>query len=48
MLTHYPGMNMRPVEYYTPEDFTCGSTVRIWTRDCLLYDCDDFTKQWYE
>lgn len=47
VLTHYPGTNMRPVEYYTPEDFKCGSTIRIWTRDCLLYDCDDFTRQWY-
>lgn len=40
-------MNMRPVEYYMPEDFKCGDMIRIWTRDCLLYDADDFTKDWY-
>jgi len=47
-LTHYPDMNMRPVQHYGPEDFKCGGTVTIWTRECLLYDCDDFTKAWYE
>jgi len=48
VLTHYPDMNMRPVEFYGPEDFKCGEPVHIWTRDCLLYDCDDFTKAWYD
>jgi hypothetical protein len=48
VLTHYPGTNLRPVEHYGPEDFRCGETVRIWTRDCLLYDCDDFTRAWYQ
>jgi hypothetical protein len=48
VLTHYPDMNMRPVEHYGAEDFKCGDMIKIWTRDCLLYDCDDFTKQWYQ
>lgn len=44
VLTHYPDMNMKPVEYYTPEDFKCGGNVCIYNRDCLIYDADEFTK----
>jgi hypothetical protein len=47
VLTHYPNMNMRPIEYYTPVDFRCGGNICIWSRDCLIYDADDFTRKWY-
>ena len=48
ILTHCPGMNMRDVDYYTPSDLKCGDTVPIWGRHCLIYDVDDFTKDWYK
>ena len=38
---------MKPVEYYCPEDFACGGNVRIYNRDMLIYDADEFTKKWY-
>ena len=47
VLTHYPNMNMKDVEYYAPEDLKCGDTVTIWGRQTLIYDADDFTKEWY-
>jgi hypothetical protein len=48
VLTHTPGMNMREVDYYTPADLKCGDIIPIWGRHCLIYDADDFTKQWYK
>ena len=48
MLTHCPGMNMRNEDYYKPEDFNCGDRITIYGRDCLIYDCDAFTRQWYQ
>lgn len=38
---------MREVQYYEPCDIQCGSPLTIWGRPCLVYDADDFTKQWY-
>jgi len=45
--THYPNMNMKPMEYYGPEDFKLGGYVTIYKRNCFIYDTDEFTKQWY-
>jgi len=47
-MTHYPGLNLRAIEYYMPSDLMCGSSVVVWGRQCLIYDADDFTKNWYE
>lgn len=46
-MTHYPGLNLREIQYYMPEDLKCGDSVVVWGRQCLLFDVDDFTKDWY-
>ena len=48
LLTHYPGMSLRTEEYYQPADLSIGSRVHIFGRECLIYDCDDFTREWFK
>jgi len=48
ILTHCPGMSLKEEEYYGPCDLQCGKKVEIYGRECLIYDCDDFTKCWYK
>lgn len=48
ILTHYPGMSLRTEEYYTPQDLVIGSRVHIFGRDCLVYDVDAFTREWFK
>lgn len=48
ILTHCPGMSMRTEEHYQPADIKCGDQITIFGRNCLIYNCDDYTKQWYE
>jgi len=40
-------MSLKDETYYGPSDLMCGLKVRVYGRDCLIYDCDDFTKSWY-
>lgn len=47
VLTHYPGMSLAKEEYYKPEDISIGKTINIFGRDCIIYDCDLFTKAYY-
>jgi len=48
LLTHYPGMSLRTEEYYQPADLVVGSNVFVFGRNCLIYDCDAFTREWYK
>lgn len=47
ILTHYPGMSLTKEDYYSPEDFSIGAHINVFGRDCVVYDCDMFTKAYY-
>lgn len=47
ILTHCPGMSLRKEEFYGPTDLLIGQRITIYGRDCLIYDVDAFTRQWY-
>jgi len=48
ILTICPGMSLRSEDYYAPQDLCCGAAFTLYGRQCLIYNCDDFTKAWYE
>jgi hypothetical protein len=48
VLTHCPGMKMKKDEFYGPADLLIGNTVTIFSRPCLIFDCNDATKKWYK
>ncbi|XP_034435685.1 EF-hand domain-containing protein 1-like [Hippoglossus hippoglossus] len=35
-------------EYFSPKDFQVGQTVKLLARSFLLYDCDGFTKEYFQ
>ena len=35
-------------EYYSPRDFKVGETMRLMGRTLRLYDCDGFTKNYFQ
>jgi len=41
-------MSLKQEDYYFPADITCGTPIKIYGRDCMVFDCDDFTKAWYQ
>ena len=40
-------MTLKKEDYFKPEDLICGRYVTLYSRECLIYDCDDMTKQWF-
>ncbi|EGR32401.1 flagellar microtugule protofilament ribbon protein, putative [Ichthyophthirius multifiliis] len=45
--TYYPGMTLKKEEFYKPEDLLCGQTICLYSKDVLIFDCDEYTKEWY-
>jgi len=44
----YPGMLEPDPVPYTPEDLIVGTSFSVWGRVCWIYDCDDFTQNFYK
>merc|ERR1740138_896318 len=42
-----PGMLEPEADLCKPEDFIVGQTVKVYGRDIMLYECDDFTQDFY-
>lgn len=46
--TVVPGMLEPDPEVYKPEDFICGGTFDFYCRKVFIYDCDEFTRGFYQ
>jgi len=44
----YPGMLEPDEDPYLPEDLIVGETINVLGRKVVLYNCDDFTRSFYE
>jgi hypothetical protein len=42
-----PGMQEPEPIPYKPEDFIVGQTISMYNREIVLFDCDDFTRDFY-
>lgn len=47
IITHCPGLALRDEDYYMPIDLQIGSHINIYSRDMVIFDCDEQTKRWY-
>jgi len=47
-LQAYPGCLTPDGDLYMPEDLMVGQAIYVWNRKVMLYDCDDFTRNFYQ
>lgn len=47
-MSHTPGQLPRSNNTYTPRDLLLGQKIYVYGRDCLLVDCDPFTRKYYK
>jgi len=47
-LQAFPGALTSDGDPYMPEDFMVGQAIHVWNRKVMLYDCDDFTRNFYQ
>jgi hypothetical protein len=48
IMTHGPVMSLRKEEYYMPEDLIIGRKINVYGREVMIYDCDAYTREWYQ
>jgi len=42
-----PGILSNKGEIFMPEDLMVGESIAVWNRKFTIYDCDDFTREFY-
>ena len=47
-MSHVPGMIPKNTEYYEAQDLVLGSNVKIYNREFLIINCDQFTKDYFK
>jgi len=47
-LQAFPGSLKNDGDPYMPEDLIVGQAIQVWNRKVMLYDCDDFTRNFYQ
>jgi EF-hand domain-containing protein 1 len=47
ILTPCPALSLKQEVYYTYDDFMIGNKVKIYGKECQIYGCDDYTRNWY-
>lgn len=47
-LQAFPGSLTADGDPYLPEDMMVGQSICVWNRKVMLYDCDDFTRNFYQ
>lgn len=48
LMNHVPGMLTREEQYYRPADLRVGEKLKVFGRNFLIIDCNQFTKDYYQ